>query len=267
MINLTYTFSAVAVILAIALLVALFWPLPGRRKSSPFLRANMVALTAFSLAMMGGAVWFGQPDAKPAPLERLLPAGWERVVAQAPVAPAATFGEHFTSDAVAKADRKTEIVVAARSSSAVKAYLTVEEGSADEMADVIAYHIRQSGGDVLSANRGSVLAAVPASYAPCLESLADLQPSQRETPGYRAFAQQAVSGPTQCPHRNGDSAERTVLVTISERTVGWWTDLEDAQMSTLPFIFILPFLGVSLAHVVQDGRPRIEGAALRHETA
>ena len=154
--------------------------------------------------------------------------------------------DHFTSEQDEAARSKSQILQAVKANTAVDGYVTVREGDVDALKRTLEEQITISGGHVVSTEGAKVLAAIPASYVPCLENIAALEPSKQPTDGYRQFALSAVSDRTPCPLRNGDAVDRTVRIYIKEKPVGLMLDQDDAVAAALMHVIIIPLYAFSM---------------------
>ena len=255
MIYLTFAFAIIVAVTAAGFAIALFKNTTNRTKS---VFAKYLVINAFAAAGIAFSIHNALPDTKTDPLENYLPTDWRQ---QTELDSAATqWSDHFTAEQDEAARAKSQVLQAVQTDTVVDAYVTVHEGDVDALKRTLERQIAISGGHVVRTEYPEVLATIPASYLPCLENIAALQPSKEPTAGYRQFALSAVSDRTPCPYRNGDAVNRTVRIEIEQKPVGLMLDEEDAQWSAFSFILIIP-LHVALMTATYSGTETANGSA------
>ena len=235
MIYLIFGFAIIVAITAAGFAIALFRN-PANRTRRVF--TKYLVINAFAAAGIAFSIHNALPDTKTDPLENYLPTEWRQ---QTLLDTTTTqWSDHFTAEQDEAARAKSQILQAVQTNTVVDAHVTVHEGDVDALKRTLEHQITISGGHVVPTEYPKVLATIPASYIPCLENIAELEPSEQTTAGYRQFALSAVSDRTPCPYRNGDAVNRTVRIEIKQKPVGLMLDEEDAEMSVLLFVFIIP---------------------------
>ena len=234
MIYLIFGFAIIVAITAAGFAIALFRN-PANRTRRVF--TKYLVINAFAAAGIAFSIHNALPDTKTDPLENYLPTEWGQ---QQLDSTTTQWSDHFTAEQDEAARAKSQILQAVQTNTVVDAYVTVHEGDVDALKRTLEHQITISGGHVVPTEYPKVLATIPASYIPCLENIAELKPSEQTTAGYRQFALSAVSDRTPCPYRNGDAVNRTVRIEIDQKPVGLMLDEEDAEMSVLLFVFIIP---------------------------
>ena len=242
MIYIIFVYAAVVVAMAAGFTIFLFLN-PERWSRS--LLAKYLVINATAAAGIAFSVHYALPDAKPSPLENALPPEWRQAVLPSSNT-ANQWIDHFTPEEDEAARSESQILQAVKTNTAVDGYVTVREGDVDALKRTLEQQITISGGHVVSTEGAKVLAAIPASYVPCLEKIAALEPSKQPTDGYRQFALSAVSDRTPCPLRNGDAVDRTVRIDIKEKPVGLMLDQDDAIAAALMYFIIIPLYLVSM---------------------
>ena len=255
MIYLTFAFAIIVAVTAAGFAIALFRN-PANRSKRVF--TKYLGINAFAAAGIAFSIHNALPDTKTDPLENYLPTDWRQ---QTGLDSAATqWSDHFTAEQDEAARTKSQILQAVQTDTVVDAYVTVDEGDVDALKRTLERQIAISGGHVVPTGYPEVRASIPASYIPCLENIAELEPSKPTTAGYRQFAVSAASDRTPCPYRNGDAVNRTVRIEIEQKPVGLMLDEEDAQWSAFSFILIIP-LHLALMIATYSGTETSNGSA------
>ena len=254
MIYLTFAFAIIVGITAAGFAIALFRN-PANRSKRVF--TIYLGINAFAAAGIAFSIYNSLPDTKPDPLENYLLTEWRHRTEL--VGGTAQWADHFTAEQDEAARAKSQVLQAIQTNTVVDAYVTVHEGDVDALKRTLEHQITISGGHVAPTRYPEVRATIPASYLPCLEKIAALQPSKEPMVGYQQFVLSAVSDRTPCPYRNGDAVNRTVRIEIKQKPVGLMLDEEDAQMSALLFVAIIPLHIFMMGVMYSETERRVTG--------